>query len=267
MSASSSTRSPTGRRREGRADRPGHHHHGLARRPGRGPGGRIPPKMGERDRERPAQDHTARSGKVLRSGSPELIEQEIWGYLLTSYAICALICEAATAAGIDPDRVKFRRTSASSAGLSARPFPPHQADALLSQVKADITRKKNLSPRRRHAPTLAQSSAGATTPTASRNQQTMASATMRRQHQASQSGKTTGSSMIAKKGLMDRKQNVLIYRDIIRRYTGRQRSAATRLVDLRPGCFAWYGVDQMRKNGTIVRQYPRSESNRHWGPF
>jgi hypothetical protein len=49
-------------------------------------------------------------GKVLRSQSPDMVKQEIWGYLLTHYAISALICTAATAAGIDPDRVKFRRT-------------------------------------------------------------------------------------------------------------------------------------------------------------
>jgi hypothetical protein len=48
-------------------------------------------------------------GKVLRSQSPDLVRQEIWGYLLTHYAISALICTAATAAGIDPDRVKFKR--------------------------------------------------------------------------------------------------------------------------------------------------------------
>jgi hypothetical protein len=49
-------------------------------------------------------------GKVLRSESPDMVKQEIWGYLLTHYAISALTCAAATAAGIDPDRVKFRRT-------------------------------------------------------------------------------------------------------------------------------------------------------------
>jgi hypothetical protein len=48
-------------------------------------------------------------GKVLRSQSPDLVKQEIWGYLLTHYAISALICTAATAAGVDPDRVKFKR--------------------------------------------------------------------------------------------------------------------------------------------------------------
>jgi Insertion element 4 transposase N-terminal len=49
-------------------------------------------------------------GRVLRSQSPDMVRQEIWGYLLTRYAISALICAAATAAGIDPDRVKFKRT-------------------------------------------------------------------------------------------------------------------------------------------------------------
>ena len=49
-------------------------------------------------------------GRILRSQSPDMIEQEIWGYLLTHYAISALICTAATSAGIDPDRVKFKRT-------------------------------------------------------------------------------------------------------------------------------------------------------------
>jgi Insertion element 4 transposase N-terminal len=54
--------------------------------------------------------HLRGPGKVLRSQSPAMAVQEIWGYLLTHYAISALTCTAATAAGIDPDRVKFRRT-------------------------------------------------------------------------------------------------------------------------------------------------------------
>jgi hypothetical protein len=49
-------------------------------------------------------------GRVLRSRSPDMVRQEIWGYLLTHYAISALICRAATEAGIDPDRIKFKRT-------------------------------------------------------------------------------------------------------------------------------------------------------------
>lgn len=49
-------------------------------------------------------------GRVLRSQSPDMVRQEIYGYLLTHYAISALICRAATEADIDPDRVKFLRT-------------------------------------------------------------------------------------------------------------------------------------------------------------
>jgi hypothetical protein len=48
-------------------------------------------------------------GKILRSQSPDMVRQELWGYLLTHYAISALICTAATSAGIDPGRVKFKR--------------------------------------------------------------------------------------------------------------------------------------------------------------
>jgi hypothetical protein len=49
-------------------------------------------------------------GRVLRSQSPDMVRQEIYGYLLTHHAISALICKAATEADIDPDRVKFKRT-------------------------------------------------------------------------------------------------------------------------------------------------------------
>lgn len=54
--------------------------------------------------------HLRGPGKVLRSQSPDLVIQELYGYLLTHYAISALICRAATEADIDPDRVKFLRT-------------------------------------------------------------------------------------------------------------------------------------------------------------
>jgi hypothetical protein len=44
---------------------------------------------------------------VLRSKSPELVHQEIWGHLCCHYAIRTLMWEAAEADGIDPDRVSF----------------------------------------------------------------------------------------------------------------------------------------------------------------
>jgi hypothetical protein len=54
--------------------------------------------------------HLRGPGKILRSRKPDTVRQEIYGYLLTHYAISTLICRAATEAGIDPDRVKFLRT-------------------------------------------------------------------------------------------------------------------------------------------------------------
>jgi hypothetical protein len=54
--------------------------------------------------------HLRGPGRVLRSKSPDMVRQEIYGYLLTHHAIAALICRAATEADIDPDRIKFKRT-------------------------------------------------------------------------------------------------------------------------------------------------------------
>jgi hypothetical protein len=54
--------------------------------------------------------HLRGPARILRSKSPDMVRQEIYGYLLTRYAISALICRAATEADIDPDRVKFKQT-------------------------------------------------------------------------------------------------------------------------------------------------------------
>jgi hypothetical protein len=63
-------------------------------------------------------------GRVLRSRSPDMIRQEIYGYLLTHYAISALICAAATEAGLDPDRVRFTRTLRIIRRHATAAFPP-----------------------------------------------------------------------------------------------------------------------------------------------
>ena len=44
---------------------------------------------------------------VLRSKSPDLVRQEIWGHLCCHYAIRTLMAEAADHAGHDPDRTSF----------------------------------------------------------------------------------------------------------------------------------------------------------------
>ena len=63
---------------------------------------------------------------VLRSKSPKLVTQEIWGHLCCHYAIRTLMFDAAEAAGRDPDRVSFvaalRIARRSIAGQGA--FPP-----------------------------------------------------------------------------------------------------------------------------------------------
>ncbi len=63
---------------------------------------------------------------VLRSKSPDLVLQEIWGHLCCHYAIRTLMFDAAREAGRDPDRVSFvaalriSRRSIAQAGA----FPP-----------------------------------------------------------------------------------------------------------------------------------------------
>jgi Insertion element 4 transposase N-terminal/Transposase DDE domain len=51
--------------------------------------------------------HQRGSKVVLRSKSPDLVLQEIWGYLCCHYAIRSLMTHAADHAGRDPDRLSF----------------------------------------------------------------------------------------------------------------------------------------------------------------
>ena len=70
--------------------------------------------------------HQRGARTVLRSKSPDLVLQEIWGHLCCHFAIRTLMWEAADHAGVDPDRVSFvaalriARRSISA----ARDFPP-----------------------------------------------------------------------------------------------------------------------------------------------
>ena len=66
---------------------------------------------------------------VLRSKTPDLVTQEIWGHLCCHYAIRTLMADAAEHAGHDPDRVSFvaalriARRSIAQQGA----FPPSRA--------------------------------------------------------------------------------------------------------------------------------------------
>jgi hypothetical protein len=63
---------------------------------------------------------------VLRSKSPDLVRQEIWGHLCCHYAIRALMNQAATHSGHDPDRVSFVAALRITRQTLAHPgaFPP-----------------------------------------------------------------------------------------------------------------------------------------------
>ena len=63
---------------------------------------------------------------VLRSKSPDLVRQEIWGHLCCHYAIRSLMTDAAVHAGHDPDRVSFVAALRITRSTLAQPgaFPP-----------------------------------------------------------------------------------------------------------------------------------------------
>ena len=72
--------------------------------------------------------HQRGAKAVLRSKSPPLVEQEIWGYLCCHYAIRTLMFEAAHEADVDPDRISFTAAlRITRRSLSqARDFPPSE---------------------------------------------------------------------------------------------------------------------------------------------
>ena len=115
-------------------------------------------------------------GKILRSESPDMVRQEIWGYLLTHYAISALICTAATNAGINPERVKFGLSASSAAGPLAR-LAPLTGSSASSTVSWPLSRTRSSSTNGASAATPAWWRAPATTITPSRNPASTAPAT------------------------------------------------------------------------------------------
>jgi hypothetical protein len=56
------------------------------------------------------ETHQIGQYRVLRSKLPELVKQEIWGLLITHYAIRHLMHQAADTIDIDEDRLSFIRS-------------------------------------------------------------------------------------------------------------------------------------------------------------
>ncbi|WP_425300868.1 hypothetical protein [Nocardia wallacei] len=82
--------------------------------------------------------HQRGPAQVLRSRSPEGVEQEVWGHLLVHYAIRTLMHDTADHARVDADRLSFtrsirlaRRQVTAQAGFS----PDHLAAALAEGLR------------------------------------------------------------------------------------------------------------------------------------
>ena len=97
--------------------------------------------------------HQRGSKAVLRSKSPALVEQEIWGHLCCHYAIRTLMFAAAHDADVDPDRVSFTAALriARRSIAQARDFPPQATDR--SWRHAIVLLCRRLNPLRRHRST------------------------------------------------------------------------------------------------------------------
>ena len=98
------------------------------------------------------ETHQIAHSRVLRSKSPQMVRQEIWGILLAHYAIRTLMVEAAYDANIDPDRLSFIRSLRviRREADGAADFPPHQTAGVIRRVIAEILRYP-LRPRRHRA--------------------------------------------------------------------------------------------------------------------
>jgi len=94
---------------------------------------------------------------VLRSKSPELVKQEIWGHLCCHYAIRTMMTDAAGHSGHDPDRMSFvaalriARQSVAPRGA----FPPEDTtadDHVWRTALRRLTQRLNPARRLRAAP-------------------------------------------------------------------------------------------------------------------
>jgi hypothetical protein len=139
--------------------------------------------------------HLRGPGRVLRSRSPDMVRQEIYGYLLTQHAISALICRAATEADIDPDRVKFTRTvRVVRRAIGPAAFPPLTSGNAPSRPSWPTSPGRRTSTRSAGTePTPTLSSEPATTSTGSKDPATAAPATPGRQRSSSSTSARTGS--------------------------------------------------------------------------
>ena len=93
---------------------------------------------------------------VLRSKTPELVRQEVWGLLLAHFAVRGLMHEAALRADEDPDRLSFshavRVVRRKLPLFAALPPPPRDRPALHEAVLEEILEERAVSGRGRRVP-------------------------------------------------------------------------------------------------------------------
>jgi hypothetical protein len=82
--------------------------------PARAPAAELAALYAERWEQETALDelktHQRGAGAVLRSRTPDGVEQEVWAHLLVHYALRALMHQAALDQDLDPDRLSFVRS-------------------------------------------------------------------------------------------------------------------------------------------------------------
>lgn len=88
----------------------------------------------------------------LRSKTPELVCQELWAMLCIHQALTRLRAQAATHAGVDPDRISFTATArhARTSLITQAAATPPRLTTALHTAKAALTSNKRLLPPRRH---------------------------------------------------------------------------------------------------------------------
>ena len=98
--------------------------------------------------------HLRSNSTVLRSKTPELVQQELWGLLLAHFAIRQLMTQAAWPRGLDPDRLSF--THAVRVIMRKMPqaaaIPPERLPAWRDALLEEIARGRCVSSRSGFSP-------------------------------------------------------------------------------------------------------------------
>lgn len=74
--------------------------------------------------------HQTGGPRLLRSKSPEVVRQEVWGLLIAHYAVRHIMHQATSQNGVDPDRASFIRSLRiiRRAVMTAADFSPSNAE-------------------------------------------------------------------------------------------------------------------------------------------